>query len=163
MLFALVFVGSMGAPNVFSQSSQTTPNSSAPSQTPAKSGAPGRYVPTLSRRAQMYYEGIWGVDELKVKYTESGEIVRFSYRVLDPAKAATLNDKKKQPFLYDPQARVKLVVPQMEKVGQLRQSSAPIAGKTYWMAFSNNGRRVRPGDRVSVEIGQFQAINLVVE
>jgi len=51
----------------------------------------------------------------------------------------------------------------MEKVGQFRQSSTPIAGKSYWMAFSNSGRRVRPGDRVSVEIGQFHAINLDVE
>ena len=58
---------------------------------------------------------------------------------------------------------MKLVVPQMEKIGQLRQSSAPIAGKQYWMAFSNSGRRVRPGDRVDVEIGNFRAQGLVVE
>jgi len=90
-------------------------------------------------------------------------MIRFTWRVLDAAKAAPLNDKKAEPLLYDPQAQVKLVVPQMEKVGQLRQSSTPIAGRSYWMAFSNSGRRVRPGDRVSVEIGQFHAINLVVE
>ena len=136
---------------------------SAPAKAPAKAAASVRYVPALSRRAQMYYEGIWGIDELKVKYTESGEMIRFSWRVLDPSKAAPLNDKKLEPSLTDPQARVKLVVPQMEKVGQLRQSSSAIAGKQYWMAFSNSGRRVRPGDRVSVDIGQFHAINLVVE
>jgi hypothetical protein len=111
----------------------------------------------------MYYQAVWGVDSFKIKYTESGEMIRFTWRVVDPVKAAQLNDKKAEPFLYDPQARVKLVVPQMEKVGQLRQSSTPIAGKSYWMAFSNSGRRVRPGDRVSIEIGQFRAINLVVE
>jgi hypothetical protein len=111
----------------------------------------------------MYYEGVWGIDSLKVKYTESGEMIRFSYRVVDPTKAAPLNDKKTQPFLYDPEAGVKLVVPQMEKVGQLRQSSTPKEGMSYWMAFSNAGRRVRPGHHVSVEIGNFRAINLVVE
>jgi hypothetical protein len=111
----------------------------------------------------MYYEGVWGIDSLKVKYTESGEMIRFSYRVVDPTKAAPLNDKKTQPFLYDPEAGVKLVVPQMEKVGQLRQSSTPKEGMSYWMAFSNVGRRVRPGHHVSVEIGNFRAINLVVE
>jgi len=111
----------------------------------------------------MYYQAVWGVDSLKVKYTESGEIIRFSYRVLDPAKAAALNDKKAEPTLIDPQAGVSLVVPQMANIGKLRQSSTPIAGKSYWMAFSNSGRRVRPGDRVSVEIGQFHAINLAVE
>ena len=111
----------------------------------------------------MYYESMWGVDSLRVKLAESGELVRFDYRVLDPEKAAALNDKKAEPELYDAEAGVKLVVPQMEKVGQLRQSSTPVAGKSYWMAFSNAGRRVRPGDRVSIEIGSFHAIGLVVE
>jgi len=111
----------------------------------------------------MYYQSFWGVDSLKVKYTESGEMIRFSWRVLDAARAAPLNNKEVEPYLFDPQAGVKLVVPQMEKVGQLRQSSTPIAGRSYWMAFSNSGRRVRPGDRVTVQIGQFHADWLVVE
>ena len=114
-------------------------------------------------RAHMYYQGFWGVDSLTVKYTESGEMIRFSYRVVDPGKAAALNDKTAEPSLIDPQAGVKLVIPEMEKVGKLRQSSTPIAGKSYWMAFSNSGRRVRPGDRVDVEIGHFRAAGLVVE
>ena len=90
-------------------------------------------------------------------------MIRFSYRVLDPAKAGTLNDKNTEPSLIDPQAGVSLVVPQMEKVGKLRQSSTPIAGKSYWMAFSNSGRRVRPGHRVDVQIGGFRAQGHVVE
>jgi hypothetical protein len=167
VLSALVFVGSFCVLSAetghFSASGTEGSQSPAPANTPAKHGVPVRYVPNLSRRAQMYYVGVWGVDDFKLKYTESGEMIRFSWRVLDPAKAALLNDKKLEPSLTDPQARVKLVVPQMEKVGQLRQSSTPIAGKTYWMAFSNSGRRVRQGDRVSVDIGQFHAINLVVE
>ena len=114
-------------------------------------------------RAHMYYQGVWGVDSLTVKYTESGEMIRFSYRVVDPEKATALNDKKAEPSLIDPHAGVKLVVPQMEKIGKLRQSSTPIADKSYWIAFSNSGRRVRPGDRVDVEIGNFRAQGLVVE
>ena len=146
------------------QASAPGSQAAAPARRVAATSAPTRPVPNgLSRRAQMYYEGYWGVDELKVKYTESGEIIRFSWRVRDPLKAAPLNDKKVEPSLIDPQAGVKLAVPQMEKVGQLRQSSTPIAGMRYWMAFSNSGRRVRPGAHVSVEIGQFRAINLIVE
>ena len=140
-------------------------------QSPAQTPAPAQPVPAVRTnlakhvpmQALMYYEGVWGVDSLTVKYTESGEMIRFSYRVLDPAKAAPLNDKKAEPSLIDPEAGVKLKVPQMEKVGKLRQSSTAIAGKSYWMAFSNSGRRVRPGDRVIVEIGQFRADWLVVE
>ncbi len=124
----------------------------------------GHYLPNrFSRRALMYYEGVWGIDSLTVKWAESGEIIRFSWRVLDPEKAKPINDKKSEPSLIDPQAGVSLVVPSLEKVGQLRQSSTPVAGKSYWMAFSNSGRRVKRGDRVDVVIGPFRATGLVVD
>jgi len=143
-----------------------------PTPAPAQARAPVKAAPEsahtilakhLPMQAQRYYEGVWGIDSLTVKYTESGELIRFSYRVLDAGKAAALNDKQSEPSLIDPQAGVKLVVPQMEKIGQLRQSSTPMPGKQYWMAFSNNGRRVRPGHRVDVQIGSFHAQGLVVE
>jgi len=138
--------------------------SAAPAAAPPAAGATTHYQPNrFSRRAQMHYGLIWGVDSLSVKYTESGEIIRFSYRVLDANKAKGLNDKKSEPSLIDPQAGVKLVVPSLEKVGQLRQSGTPEAGKQYWMAFSNKGRRVKRGDRVDVVIGQFRAEGLVVD
>lgn len=111
----------------------------------------------------MYYQGVWGVGDLHVKVAESGELIRFNYRVLDPVKAAALNDKKVEPELDDAQARVKLSVPQMEKVGKLRQESTPHAGMVYWMAFSNPTLQVQRGHRVDVVIGGFRATGLVVE
>ena len=113
----------------------------------------------------MQYELVWGVDDLNVKYTESGEIIRFSYRVVDPELAKVLNDKKLEPSLIDPKAGVSLVIPSLEQVGQLRQTPKGQleAGKTYWMAFSNAGRRVKKGDRVDVVIGTFRAQGLLVE
>jgi len=111
----------------------------------------------------MYYEMVWGVDSLSAKVVESGEIIRFSYRVLDPERARVLNDKKIDPVLISPERGVKLVVPTMEKVGQLRQSATPEAGKSYWMAFSNKGRTIKRGDRVNVVIGNFHADGLEVE
>lgn len=111
----------------------------------------------------MYYEEAWGIGELHVKVAESGELIRFDYRVLDPQKALVLNDKKAEPALFDAQARVKLVVPQLEKVGKLRQSSTPKAGMAYWMAFSNPTLAVKRGHRVDVVIGSFHANGLLVE
>lgn len=143
--------------------SSSPPAQAAASAKPAPAVSRTNLTGMVSRQAQMYYESVWGVDSLNVRYTEAGEMIRFSYRVLDPAKAAPLNDKKAEPVLIDPQAGVKLKVPQMEKIGKLRQSSTAIGGKSYWMAFSNTGRRVRPGDRVIVEIGHFRADWLVVE
>jgi hypothetical protein len=49
----------------------------------------------------MYYEWVWGVGELRVKSAESGEVIRFSYRVPDAEKAKALNDKKNEPSQID--------------------------------------------------------------
>src|ERR1700676_3462048 len=142
----------------------TAPAPSAQTAAPAQPSAPaGRSAPVwqgsqlnrLSQRAEMYYQGAWGVDELHVKVAESGQIIRFNYRVLDPQKATVLNDKKAEPELFDPQGGVKLVVPQLEKVGKLRQSSTPKPGMTYWMAFSNPTLAVKGGHRGDVFFGHF--------
>lgn len=138
--------------------------SKAPAAAPARSAHPDTYIPEqFPKRAREYYAGVWGIDALGVKYAESGELLRFNYRVVDPRLAGPLNDKKFEPAIIAPRAGVKLTIPSLEKVGQLRQSGTPEAGKVYWMAFSNKGRRVRPGDRVNVVIGAFHADNLLVQ
>ena len=132
---------------------------------PAKpAGPPSRYLPNrFAGRAGIYYKAVWGIDSLTVKLAESGEIVRFSWRVLDPELAKALNEKASEPSLEDPQAGVSLVVPSMENIGKLRQESSPDAGKSYWMVFSNKGRRVKRGDHVNVVIGKFRANGLGVD
>jgi hypothetical protein len=138
--------------------------SAAPAGKPSVAEAPLRDQPNrLSGRKGKYYQLVWGVDSLKVKSVESGEMIRFSYTVLDADKAAQLNDKKANPTLIDERARVGLVIPALENVGQLRQTGTPEAGKSYWMVFSNKGNVVKPGDRVSVVIGKFRVDGLIVE
>ena len=150
-----ILASSLSAPS-FSQSG------SSASQPPP--GPRSAYQPTrFPKRAELHYGLNWGVDSLSVKWAESGEMIRFSYRVMDAQKATTLNDKKLEPKLIDPQARVSLVIPSLEKVGKLRQISDPVPGRSYWMAFSNKGRMVKRGDRVTVVIGQFRAEGLVVD
>ena len=143
---------------------QAAAQTASPTAKPKSTATPMHYQPDrFAGRAGRYYALVWGVDSLSVKYTESGEVIRFSYRVLDPSRAKMLNDKKNEPSLIDPRAGVKLVVPSLEKVGQLRQSSTPETGRLYWMAFSNKGRPVKKGDHVDVVIGQFRAEGLVVD
>jgi hypothetical protein len=153
--------------SILDSSARTQPGQQQPPAHAGKSPAPAatsRYKPNhMSKRAEEYYGLVWGVDSLRVKSVESGELIRFTYRVLDADKAQSLNDKKNEPVLIDPRAGVKLVVPSLEKVGQLRQSATPESGKSYWMGFSNKGRIVKPGDRVNVVIGKFHADGLVVE
>jgi hypothetical protein len=163
---AMLLTGLLIGSSALAQTGTQPANSKAqPANSKAKpAGTPLHYLPDrFAGRAGAYYKVVWGVDSLSVKWTESGEVIRFSWRVLDPERARVLNDKKAEPSLIDPQAGVSLVVPQMEKIGQLRQSAPPEAGKSYWMAFSNKGRLVKRGDRVNVVIGPFRAEGLVVD
>jgi hypothetical protein len=116
-----------------------------------------------SERAAMMYGRIWGVDDLRLRATASGSMIRFSYRVVDSNKAKVLNDKKLHPILIDQTSGAKLEVPVMEKVGQLRQTATPENGREYWMVFGNRSHIVKPGNRVTVTIGTFRAQGLVVE
>jgi hypothetical protein len=141
-----------------------TAKPAAPTGKGAASSAPSPYQPDrFAGRAGRYYKLVWGVDLLEVKWAESGEVIRFKYRVLDADKAKLLNEKAATPSLEDPKAGVSLVIPSLENIGQLRQTGTPEAGRSYWMAFSNKGRLVKRGDRVNVVIGQFRADGLVVD
>lgn len=118
----------------------------------------------MPEKARSYYVAAWGVDKLKVSYTSSGNLIRFSYRVTEPQRAKLLADKKATPYLFGQRSRALLKVPVMDKVGQLRQAAAtPEAGQEYWMVFSNKGNLIKPGERVNVMIGAFRAEGLVVE
>jgi len=154
-----------GAPSPSkSASGSASAQDAAASNKTAGTAKPVHYQPDrFAGRAKQYYRLVWGIDSLSVKWAESGEVVRFTYRILDPAKAKALNDKKLEPSLIDERAHVKLVVPTMDKVGKLRQTSTPEPGKTYWMLFSNKGAYVKRGDRVNVVIGTFHANGLVVD
>jgi hypothetical protein len=175
MLLAGLLASSLIVCPVFSQSAASTPAAPIPYRTgppvtpgqaasPAPPVASSRYRPDrFAGRAGRYYALFWGIEAPVVKAAEAGELIRFSYSVLDPEKAKTLNEKKNDAYLVFPDAKIRLTVPSLEKVGQLRQSSAPIAGRSYWMAFSNPGRRVKRGDHVNVVIGSFHAENLVVD
>ena len=147
-----------------SNSAASTPAAPVPQASPSSTGKRPRLGPTgLGKHAANFYQITWGVDSFGAKAVESGEMIRFTYRIIDPAKAEGLNDKRNEPELLDERANVKLTVPSLEKVGQLRQSGKPEAGKVYWMAFSNKERYVKRGDRVSIVIGKFRVDGLLVE
>jgi len=139
--------------------------SQAPGSTPkAAPAAVTTYRPEhFSKRERSYYQLFWGVDSIHAKAVESGELIKFSYRVLDADKAKALNEKSNEPAMYVPALHAKLVIPTMEKVGQLRQTSTPEPGRIYWMTFSNPGATVKRGDRVTVVIGGFHIDGLLIE
>jgi hypothetical protein len=138
----------------------------APDAAAAKPAAAQRSHHTPERfagRADQYYRVVWGVDALTVKWVESGELIKFSYHVLDAKRAKVLSDQRSEPSLIDPKAGIRLVVPHVDKVGALRQTAPPENDHEYWIEFSNKGRVVKRGDRVDLVIGTFHANNLVVD
>jgi hypothetical protein len=136
--------------------------------TPVLAPAPARktspYHPqSVTDHAKNYYQAVWGVDNLLVRRTASGNLIRFSYRVTNPAQAKPLGNKLATPYMIGERSHAMLQVPVMDKVGQLRQSGSQEAGQAYWMVFSNKGDLVKAGDRVDVIIGSFRAVGLMVE
>jgi hypothetical protein len=116
-----------------------------------------------TEKAHQYYPSAWGVERLQTGLTSSGNLVRFTFRVVDPKRAKPLGDHAATPYLYAPRTHAVLQVPVMEKIGQLRQLGNLESNKDYWMVFSNKGNLVRAGDRVNVIIGPFHAEGLLVE
>ena len=114
-------------------------------------------------RQGAFYRRNWGVDIVDVRRVASGEMLAFRYVVLDPEKAKALNDKRNPAFLIDEASGTKFAVPQMEKVGTLRTTATPRAGRMYWMLFGNTGNVVKVGSRVDVVIGSFRVNGLTVD
>lgn len=150
-------------PTTQGASAAKTATAAIPATTVKPVATPSTYHPSVPRREREYFGIFWGIDSLSVKAAESGELIRFTWRVLDADKAKLLNDEKVEPFLIDPAANVKLVVPELPFMGKMRVKNAPQTGETYWMAFSNPGKVVKPGDHVNVVIGQFHVNGLVVQ
>ena len=139
------------------------PRPSAVSETSAHPGGSQFHAVSVTGSASQLYSSQWGIDSLRVASTSSGNLLRFTYRVVDPRRAAPLADKSLTPSLYSPKHHAVLSVPVMDKVGPLRQAMGQTAGTEYWMAFSNRGQIVKSGERVNITIGSFHADGLRVE
>jgi hypothetical protein len=113
-------------------------------------------------REKTFLKRQWGVEVMDVRQTAAGYMLEFRYRVLDEEKAKPLFERRTKPVLTHAESGAKLIVPTPAKTGALRNSNPPIAGHIYWMFFANAGKLVKPGDHVSVAIGEFRTDNLVV-
>ena len=111
--------------------------------------------PTLEER--------WGIDILGVQQASAGYMLDFRFLVLDPDKAAPLFDRATKPYLLDETSGMRFGVPNPPKVGPLRTTYPPKEGRRYFIFFANPGRFVKPGQKVTVVVGDFVAPDLVVE
>ena len=114
-------------------------------------------------RNKTFMKREWGIEIVHVRQTAAGYMLEFRYRVVDAEKAQALFERQTKPMLTHSETGAQLIVPTPAKTGALRNSNPPKNGNTYWMFFANPGQLVKPGQRVSIEIGEFLAENLVVQ
>ena len=105
----------------------------------------------------------WGIEITSIRLTANDHMIDYRYRVLDADKATDLFKRQIKPHLIQQRTGKVLAVPETAKLGPLRNSNIPQAGKIYWMFFGNAGNLVQSGDKVTVAIGDFRVEDLVVE
>ncbi len=105
-----------------------------------------------------------GVRVASLRLSSGGHLVDLRYRVLDPTKAARLWERHCHLYLIDQATGKRLSAPAPPEAEEQRQpSERPIAGCAYFTLFSNLGKFVQPGSKVTVVVGDIHAANLVVE
>jgi hypothetical protein len=106
----------------------------------------------------------WGIKVLVIRRSATGYMLDFRYRIIDPDKASLLVKRNSRPYLIDQASGAKFMVPSAPKIGALRQTSVkPYADRNYFILFANPGKFVKPGNKVTVVIGDFRVTDLVVE
>jgi hypothetical protein len=119
--------------------------------------------PSRHPREKTFLKRQWGVEVVFVRQSAAGYMLEFRYKVVDADKAGPLFERQTKPLLTHAESGAKLIVPTPAKTGALRNSNPPLAGQTYWMFFANPGKLVKPGDTVSIEIGEFLVEDLIVK
>jgi hypothetical protein len=104
----------------------------------------------------------WGVDQLRIHRTADGRMLDLRYRVVEPDRARSLLAKDSVAYLVHDRSGTRLPVPSTPKAGALRNHGRARAGRSYFALFTNAGALVKPGDRVTVVLGELTA-HLTVE
>jgi hypothetical protein len=107
----------------------------------------------------------WGVEVLGLRLASAGYMMDFRFRVHDVDKAITLFDHRIKPYVIVDRSNIKLPVPMANKVGALRPTNRGKnikPDKNYYMIFGNPDRHVKPGETVTIVIGDFRVDHLLV-
>jgi hypothetical protein len=127
---------------------------------------PGNRTDKVLAEQKQNLEEKWGIQIESLRLSAADNLLDFRYRIIDPDKALPLVERKNKPYLIDQESGKTLGVPSGAKVGPLRQTvryGKPKEDRVYFVLFGNPGGFVKPGNKVTVVIGDFRAENLVVE
>lgn len=116
---------------------------------------PGRELSPFERRL--------GIQIVGLRTSAGGYLLDLRFQVIDPQAAVPLLSRSVQPRLVLEDG-TELFVPTAPKLGRLRQTSTSIRSDgVYFVLFANPARRVRRGQVVSLELGDFRAEQVLVQ
>lgn len=121
--------------------------------------------PLVDAQTARELEEKWGVTLLSLRRAAEGYMLDFRFRVHDVNKALPLFESTIKPMLTVARSNAKLPVPAAAKIGSFRTTNRGKniqADRNYFIMFANPDRHVKPGDEVSLAIGDFQVEALKV-
>jgi len=105
-----------------------------------------------------------GIEVEAIRWSADGYMLDFRYRVVDPEKALLIMDRSVKPYVIDEASGARFLIPSSPKVGPMRQTTRqPEAGRIYWLLFANPAKYIKPGNQVTVVVGDYRLEHLVVE
>jgi hypothetical protein len=122
-------------------------------------------VPTSPAKKSEGVEERWGIKPKAIRLTGGDFFLDFRYHILDPEKAAaiTKRGKGKKAFLIDQETGKEFPV-SVTKLGPMRATAVkPHADRDYVIMFTNVGKMIKKGSKVTVVVGDCRVENLVVE
>lgn len=106
----------------------------------------------------------WGVEILSLRTTAAGYFLDLRYRVLDADKAQSLADAKKEAYILDPLTQVRQDVADTPTAGPLRERGRKLVpDRVYAIVFANPARRITPGMKVNLVVGDLRLDNVEVQ
>lgn len=111
-------------------------------------------------------ETTFGIRVEGLRLTAAGSMLDFRYRVLDAQKAVPFLNGKIQPYLVDEVRSARLGVPDTPTLGRIRQTSRNNVihtDRSYFILFSNPGKALQSGDKVSLLLGPVKVTDLTVQ
>jgi len=107
----------------------------------------------------------WGIEVLGIRLVSANMMMDFRFHVHDAEKALPLFDHRIKPHLIVDRTNIKLPVPMAAKVGAFRPTNRGKnikADKNYFMIFGNPDQHVKPGETVTIVVGDFRVEHLLV-
>lgn len=105
-----------------------------------------------------------GIEVIRIKPTKNGMMLDLRYRVTDPELAREMIKQTTPLSLVDQASGDVLPVPNMAKVGKLRNvPNSDDTKKVYWVFFNNPGGLVKAGSKVTLNIGDVKIKDINVE